>query len=35
MQFIKKYKEWTEKDWALVIWSDESKINRICSDGMR
>jgi hypothetical protein len=22
-------------DWARVIWSDESKINRICSDSLR
>jgi len=35
MQFVKKYKEWTEDDWARVVWSDESKINRICSDGIR
>jgi len=35
MQFVKKYKEWTEEDWANVVWSDESKINRICSDGLQ
>jgi hypothetical protein len=35
MQFIRKYKEWTVDDWARVIWSDESKINRICSDGLQ
>jgi len=35
LQFVKKYKEWTEEDWASVVWSDESKINRICSDGLR
>jgi len=35
LQFVKKYKEWTVDDWARVIWSDESKINRICSDGLR
>jgi transposase len=33
--FVKKYKEWTVDDWKRVIWSDESKINRICSDGLR
>src|SRR3569623_1697221 len=22
-------------DWATVVWSDESKINRICSDGLQ
>lgn len=35
LQFVKKYKEWTEDDWAMVVWSDECKINRICSDGVR
>jgi len=35
LQFVRKYKEWTMDDWARVIWSDESKINRICSDGLR
>jgi transposase len=27
--------EWTEADWSRVVWSDECKINRICSDGMQ
>ena len=35
LQFVKKYKEWTVEDWARVVWSDESKINRICSDGLQ
>jgi len=35
MQFVKKYKEWTEEDWASVVWSDESKVNRICSNGLQ
>lgn len=35
LQFVKKYKEWTEDDWAMVVWSDECKVNRICSDGLR
>lgn len=35
MQFVKKYKEWTVEDWAMVVWSDECKINRICSDGIQ
>jgi transposase len=35
LEFVKKYREWTEEDWSLVVWSDESKINRICSDGIR
>jgi transposase len=35
LRFVTKYKEWTEDDWARVIWSDESKVNRICSDGLQ
>lgn len=27
MSFLsKKYKYWTEEDWAKVIWTDESKV---------
>lgn len=33
--FVKKYKEWTVNDWRRVVWSDECKINRICSDGLQ
>ena len=33
MNFALKYKEWTVEDWKRVIWSDETKINRIASDG--
>lgn len=32
--FAMKYREWTVGDWARVIFSDESKINRISSDGL-
>jgi len=35
LHFVKKYREWTEDDWARVVWSDECKVNRICSDGLR
>jgi transposase len=35
LQFMRKYGEWTVEDWANVVFSDESKINRICSDGIR
>jgi hypothetical protein len=35
LDFALKHKDWTEADWKQVIWSDESKINRISSDGMR
>ena len=33
MEFAKKYKDWTVKDWKRVIWSDETKINCLGSDG--
>lgn len=33
LSFALKYKEWTIEDWKRVIWSDETKINRIASDG--
>lgn len=33
--FAEKYKEFTEEDWKRVIWSDESKINRLGSDGQK
>ena len=26
-------KDWTMEDWKRVVWSDETKINRIGSDG--
>src|SRR5581483_3560 len=34
LQFAKDHKDWTETDWERVIWSDETRINRFCSDGM-
>jgi hypothetical protein len=33
LNFALKYKNWTVEDWTRVIWSDETKINRIGSDG--
>ena len=33
LAFALKYREWTVEDWKRVIWSDETKINRIGSDG--
>ncbi|XP_075159510.1 uncharacterized protein LOC142232741 [Haematobia irritans] len=33
LKFCKSHKNWTEEDWKLVIWSDETKINRFQSDG--
>lgn len=35
LAFAEKYKEYTEEDWKQVIWSDESKINRLGSDGQK
>ena len=28
-----KFAQWTVKDWKRVLWTDETKINRIGSDG--
>lgn len=33
LRFAKKYRHLTTEDWARVIWSDETKINRVGSDG--
>jgi transposase len=33
LEFAKRYQHWTVDDWKRVIWSDESKINRLASDG--
>lgn len=33
LTFALKYQHWTVEDWKRVIWSDETKINRIGSDG--
>ena len=33
LAFAQKYREWTVEDWKRVIWSDETKIDRIGSDG--
>lgn len=33
LDFAKKYQHWTVEDWKRVIWSDETKINRLGSDG--
>lgn len=35
MLFAQSYKDWTIDDWKSIIWSDESKINRLGSDGRR
>jgi DDE superfamily endonuclease/Transposase len=33
LEFANLHKDWTVDDWKRVIWSDETKINRFCSDG--
>jgi Transposase len=33
--FAVKHKHWTVEDWKRVIWSDETKINRLGSDGRK
>lgn len=33
LAFARKYQHWTVADWKMVLWSDETKINRIGSDG--
>jgi transposase len=35
LAFAKKYQYWTEDDWKRVIWSDETKVNRMGSDGRK
>ena len=33
--FAYAHKDWTLDDWKRVIWSDETKINRLGSDGRK
>jgi transposase len=33
LEFAKRHQHWTIDDWMKVIWSDETKINRLGSDG--
>ena len=33
MEFAQKYEHWTEEDWAHVLFTDETKINHLGSDG--
>jgi len=35
MEFAERHSEWTIEDWKKVIWSDETKINRLGSDGRK
>ena len=33
MEFAVRHKDWTVDDWCKVVWSDETKINHLGSDG--
>ena len=35
LDFAHAHKDWTLDDWKRVIWSDETKINRLRSDGRK
>ena len=35
MEFAERHLEWTIEDWKKVIWSDETKINCLGSDGRK
>ena len=34
LEFAKMHKGWTIHDWERVVFSDETKINCLCSDGI-
>ena len=33
LKFARYHENWTVEDWKKILWSDETKINRIGSDG--
>jgi len=33
LKFAQEHENWTVEDWKRVLWSDETKVNRIHSDG--
>src|ERR1700722_10518557 len=35
MDFALAHQDWTVEDWKKVVWSDETKINRLGSDGRK
>ncbi|XP_050496715.1 transposable element Tcb2 transposase [Bombus huntii] len=35
LAFTKAHKHWTSEDWQMLLFSDESKFNRVSSDGIR
>jgi len=35
LDFAYAHKDWTLEDWKKIVWSDETKINRLGSDGCK
>jgi len=35
LEWAEAHKDWTVEDWKRVVWSDETKINRLGSDGRK
>jgi len=35
LDFAIAHQDWTVEDWKMVVWSDETKINRLGSDGRK
>jgi len=35
LDFALAHKDWTMEDWKHVVWSDETKVNRLGSDGRK
>ena len=35
MDFALSHRHWTIEDWKRVVWSDETKINQLGSDGQK
>jgi transposase len=33
LEFARRHQNWTVEDWKRIVWSDETKINRLGSDG--
>ena len=33
MDFALRHRDWTLEDWKKVVWSDETKVNHLGSDG--
>ena len=34
LEFARIHQHWIVEDWSRVVFSHESKINHLCSDGM-